>query len=134
MARASIRDRLAKLEDKRRFLDWFATNRFYQTLTGEELETCDPTQGWFPYSASGWGKPNSHAASRSTMGELFAFARLREMEGWQVSKRSSRFLPSRYREGRGAVDRPTRRHDLNQSCDRAWGYGRSELRVGVDRE
>jgi hypothetical protein len=39
MAKASIRDRLAKLEDKRRFLDWFAASRFYQTLTWEELET-----------------------------------------------------------------------------------------------
>ena len=40
MPKASIRDRLAKLEDQRRFLDWFVRHRFYATLTLEELETC----------------------------------------------------------------------------------------------
>lgn len=42
MAKASIRDRLAKLEDKRRFLDWFVRSRFYETLTLEELEKPTP--------------------------------------------------------------------------------------------
>ncbi len=36
---ASIRDRLLRLENKRRFLDWFVWHRFYATLTLEELET-----------------------------------------------------------------------------------------------
>lgn len=39
MAKASIRDRLAKLENQRRFLDWFVTHRFWATLSLEELET-----------------------------------------------------------------------------------------------
>lgn len=39
MAKASIRERLEKLESKRRFLDWFVMNRFLATLTLEELET-----------------------------------------------------------------------------------------------
>ena len=37
MATASIRERLAKLEDTRRFLDWFAQSRFYQSLTDDEI-------------------------------------------------------------------------------------------------
>ena|ERR1700730_13298811 len=47
MAKASIRDRLEKLENKRRFLDWFVRHRFYATLTLEELETC-ASGGGFP--------------------------------------------------------------------------------------
>ena len=47
MAKASIRDRLAKLEDQRRFLDWFVRHRFYATLTLEELKTC-ASGGGFP--------------------------------------------------------------------------------------
>ena len=39
MAKASIRDRLEKLDRDRRFLDWFVVNRFLATLTLEELET-----------------------------------------------------------------------------------------------
>jgi len=39
MAKASIRDRLAKLENQRRFLGWFVTHRFWATLSLEELET-----------------------------------------------------------------------------------------------
>ena len=50
MAKASIGDRLAKLKDKRRFLDWFAAGRFYQTLTWEELETCARAE------VNGWNK------------------------------------------------------------------------------
>ena len=38
MAKASIRDRLEKLENHQRFLVWFVTARFYATLTLEELE------------------------------------------------------------------------------------------------
>ncbi len=34
---ASIRARLVKLENKRRFLDWFVWDRFYETLTVDEL-------------------------------------------------------------------------------------------------
>lgn len=37
MAEKLIPRRLAKLEEKRRFLDWFATQRFYQSLTEQEL-------------------------------------------------------------------------------------------------
>jgi hypothetical protein len=48
MPKPSIRDRLAKLEDQRRFRDWFVRHRFYATLTFEELETC----------ASGGGLPD----------------------------------------------------------------------------
>ena len=48
MAKASIRDRLAKLENGRRFLDWFVRHRLFDSLTSEELETC----------ASGGGFPN----------------------------------------------------------------------------
>jgi hypothetical protein len=39
MAEASIRDRLVKLENQRRFLDWFVAHRFWATLSLEELET-----------------------------------------------------------------------------------------------
>ena len=39
MAKASIRERLAKLENHRRFLDWFVMHRFWATLSLEELET-----------------------------------------------------------------------------------------------
>jgi hypothetical protein len=39
MAKASIRDRLAELENHRRFLDWFVAHRFWATLSLEELET-----------------------------------------------------------------------------------------------
>src|SRR5260370_39674931 len=38
MAKASIRDRLAKLENQRRFLDWFVMHRFWAGLRLEELE------------------------------------------------------------------------------------------------
>jgi hypothetical protein len=38
MAKASIRDRIAKLENQRRFLDWFVMHRFWATLRLEELE------------------------------------------------------------------------------------------------
>ena len=38
MAKASIRDRLEKLENHQRFLVWFVMARFYATLTAEELE------------------------------------------------------------------------------------------------
>lgn len=37
MRRTSIRERLAKLEDQRRFLDWFVWHRFCTTLTEDEL-------------------------------------------------------------------------------------------------
>ena len=39
MAKATIRERLAKLENQRRFLDWFVMHRFWATLSLEELET-----------------------------------------------------------------------------------------------
>lgn len=39
MAKASIRDRMEKLDRDRRFLDWFAFHRFLATLTMEEVET-----------------------------------------------------------------------------------------------
>jgi hypothetical protein len=45
---ASIRDRLIRLENRRRFLDWFVWHRLCATLTLEELETY----------ASGGGFPN----------------------------------------------------------------------------
>jgi hypothetical protein len=38
MDKASIRDRLATLENRRRFLDWFVRHRFWATLRLEELE------------------------------------------------------------------------------------------------
>jgi|SRR5579859_1071259 len=38
MAKASIHDRLEKLENHQRFLVWFVSARFYATLTVEELE------------------------------------------------------------------------------------------------
>ncbi len=38
MAKASIRDRLEKLENKRRFLDWFVGARFIDSLNADELE------------------------------------------------------------------------------------------------
>jgi len=41
MAEGSIPRRLAKLEAKRRFLDWFVRKRFYQSLTEQELMTFD---------------------------------------------------------------------------------------------
>jgi hypothetical protein len=39
MAEKSIPRRLARLEAKRRFLDWFLNQRFYQSLTEHELMT-----------------------------------------------------------------------------------------------
>lgn len=39
MAEKSIPRRLEKLEAKRRFLDWFVRQRFYQSLTDQELMT-----------------------------------------------------------------------------------------------
>lgn len=36
---ASIRDRLMRLENRRRFLEWFVWHRLCSTLTLEELET-----------------------------------------------------------------------------------------------
>ncbi len=39
MGKGSVRDRLARLEKRRRFLDWFVWQRFYASLTLEELET-----------------------------------------------------------------------------------------------
>jgi len=39
MAEKSIRRRLDELEAKRRFLEWFAKQRFYRTLTERELMT-----------------------------------------------------------------------------------------------
>jgi hypothetical protein len=39
MVKASVRDRLGRLENRRRFLDWFVWQRFYATLSLEELET-----------------------------------------------------------------------------------------------
>jgi hypothetical protein len=39
MSKASSRDRLMKLEKQRRFLDWFVWNRFYESLTADELAT-----------------------------------------------------------------------------------------------
>lgn len=38
MAKASIRDRLEKVENKRRFLDWFVQARFIDSLNADELE------------------------------------------------------------------------------------------------
>jgi hypothetical protein len=35
----TIRDRLLRLEKARRFLDWFVWDRFYASLTEDELET-----------------------------------------------------------------------------------------------
>jgi hypothetical protein len=46
MPKVTIRDRLAKLEDQRRFLDWFVRHRFYATLTLEELKTCASGEGF----------------------------------------------------------------------------------------
>lgn len=46
MSLASIRDRLGRLEKRRRFLDWFVRHRFYATLTEEELKTF--ASGRFP--------------------------------------------------------------------------------------
>ncbi len=39
MAEKSISRRVAKLEAKRRFLDWFVRMRFYESLTEQELTT-----------------------------------------------------------------------------------------------
>jgi hypothetical protein len=39
MANPSIRNRLAKIEDKRRFLNWFVGARFIDSLTDNELES-----------------------------------------------------------------------------------------------
>lgn len=39
MTISSIRDRLVKLESRRRFLDWFVLDRFYATLTADECGT-----------------------------------------------------------------------------------------------
>jgi hypothetical protein len=39
MAEKSISRRLEKLEAKRRFLDWFVRQRFYHSLTEQELMT-----------------------------------------------------------------------------------------------
>jgi|ERR1039458_1199484 hypothetical protein len=36
---ARIRSRLVKLENERRFLDWFVWARFFDSLTEDELET-----------------------------------------------------------------------------------------------
>jgi hypothetical protein len=47
MAKVSIRGRLAKLEDTRRFLEWFLHSRFFKSLTLEELETY-ASGGGFP--------------------------------------------------------------------------------------
>ena len=51
MAKASIRDRLAKLEDQRRFLDWFVRH----SLNGqpEELDCGGRRQ-----SSRGWHEPD----------------------------------------------------------------------------
>jgi hypothetical protein len=35
----SIRDRLKKVEDRRRFISWFVFDRFLESLTEEQLET-----------------------------------------------------------------------------------------------
>ena len=36
----TLRNRLQSLEKRRRFLDWFVRQRYYETLTDEELEKC----------------------------------------------------------------------------------------------
>ena len=47
MGKGSIRGRLAKFEDTRRFLAWFLHSRFFKSLTLEELETYS-SGGGFP--------------------------------------------------------------------------------------
>jgi len=38
MAKATIRKRLKRLENNRRFLDWFVQSRFYESFTAVELD------------------------------------------------------------------------------------------------
>lgn len=47
MAKASLRERLARLENRQRFLDWFVWQRFYASLSLKELETY-ASGGGFP--------------------------------------------------------------------------------------
>src|SRR5450755_4339929 len=46
MAKASVRDRLEKLENRRRFLDWFVMARLYDSFTTDELEAFASGRGY----------------------------------------------------------------------------------------
>src|SRR5260221_2688314 len=46
MAKTSIWDRLDKLENRRKFLDWFVKARLYDSLTDDELEACASGRGY----------------------------------------------------------------------------------------
>ena len=42
----SIKDRLERLEDSQRFIDWFLFQRFIENLTAEQLETVARDGRW----------------------------------------------------------------------------------------
>jgi hypothetical protein len=43
---ATIRDRILRLEKRRRFMDWFVRDRLYATLTADELQSLARDGEW----------------------------------------------------------------------------------------
>jgi hypothetical protein len=60
LAQSSIRERLAKLENNRLFIDWFLRQRIWEILTLEELDTY----------VSGGGLPDSLSNRQSSFDRL----------------------------------------------------------------
>jgi len=84
MAKASIRDRLEKLENHQRFLVWFVTARFHATLTLEELETY--------ISGGGFPDPIPNRPSRLDTLDRKSLLRLWEEEEQLLGGRSAEDL------------------------------------------
>ena len=87
MAKKSIRERLEKLESECKFLDWFVSERFWATLTREELET------W----ASGGNLPDPIPNRPSSLDTLDRKSLLKLWEGvraeiWGAQSRRTGFL------------------------------------------
>jgi hypothetical protein len=80
MAKASIRDRLEKLDRDRRFVDWFVVNRFLETLTLEELETF--------LSGGGYPDPMPNRPSRLDTMDQKSLRKLWEEDELRFGRRS----------------------------------------------
>jgi hypothetical protein len=82
MAEGSIPRRVAKLEAKRRFLDWFVRQRFYQSLTEQDTTLLPEPHGAGAYDfCHGWPVSDSYTKPSEYDGPIRSYDPSPVMEG-----------------------------------------------------